>query len=76
MKNLRLIGAQDQSHVANQCMQDIGAIPWVKTVLDTVAAVATETRKNKKLRARFVEAIVKYNNTVVPVASPRGTVCR
>ena len=36
----KLVGVQDQAHVANLCMQDIGNIPWVKQVLGTVTWIA------------------------------------
>ena len=60
----KLVGVQDQAHVANLAMQDIGRLPWVKEILDTVAWVTAETRVKIKLRARIKEAIEKFNNIV------------
>lgn len=66
----QLVGIQDQAHVANLCMQDIGDLPWIKAGLDRVEAVATVTKNKIKLRARIFEAIDAYNKTIGPQVSP------
>ena len=70
-KYTKLVGVQDQTHVANLCMQDIWNIPRVKEVLNTVTWIASETMQKLKLRARVMEAIVEYNRTISPQS--RGT---
>lgn len=57
----RLVGVQDQAHVANLLMQDVGRLGWVKTVLDRITAVTTETKQKVKLRAALANAVKEHN---------------
>ena len=59
-----LVGVQEQAHVANLAMQDIGRLPWVKEILENVAWITPETRVKIKLSARIKEAIEKFNKFV------------
>lgn len=56
-----LIGIQDQAHVANLLMKDIGKLAFVKDVLDKVNMLAVETKGKRKL-LHFVKEEIKREN--------------
>ncbi|PXF44360.1 hypothetical protein BWQ96_05880 [Gracilariopsis chorda] len=60
-KYTHLVSVQDQPHMANLLMQDIGDISWVKEVLSIVSTVIADLRNHPKLYSRFKDLKTAFN---------------
>lgn len=57
-----VVSVNDQAHIADLLMEDIGKIPWIKAVIDKVAAVNADLHRHRKMKVLFTEEQVKWNS--------------
>ena len=65
----KLVGVQDQAHVADLLMKDVGSVGWIKEVLEKVSFTSKCVRGKKKLLARFREKMEIFNTRIKTTAS-------
>lgn len=59
-----LVASQDQAHVADLLMKDIGDIQWVEEALETVAPISSVLRSHPKMHQRVRALVDNYNREV------------
>ena len=68
-EHVRLVASQDQAHVADKLMQDIGTISWISDVIKTVSRIFVHYRRYRKVKIRITQKMKEKNNQLrgVPV---------
>lgn len=75
-RNFRLIASQDQAHVADRLMVDIGEIEWIKEALDTVSGLVVFYRKYRRLQERLLRMMRLHNACIRARKSPTSDTVR
>ncbi|KAI0557194.1 Ribonuclease H-like protein [Gracilaria domingensis] len=62
--NIGVVASQDQAHVADRLMADIGEIDWIDGAIKTVSAIAVFCRRHRRLKPRLLQKMKEYNAAV------------
>ena len=68
-----VVSSQDQAHVADRLMGDIGNISWTCEVIQTVSLIGRTLRRCRKLRAKVLEIVSELNKAVRERKKDPGT---
>ena len=68
-----VVASQDQAHVADLLMEDIGDIEWIAETLDSIVTISVYIRRFRKVKERVNQLIQAHVSRSVDTASPRTT---
>ncbi|KAI0558956.1 hypothetical protein FGB62_176g08 [Gracilaria domingensis] len=59
-----VVASQDQAHVADLLMSDIGEVPWIRDVIQTISELVVLYRKHRRVKEVLLEKIRDYNSAL------------
>ena len=68
-----LVASQDQAHVADRLMEDIGAIEWISETLDTIVTISVYIRRFWKVKEQVNQLIQVHSMREMENITPNTT---